>query len=193
MENQNFGNRNANTIGRYYAPAASTVGDKVKIYRYALDSISRDYRELIDSESSPLQKALLREEWARLIETQIDLYTGDKSRMRLMALGLARIALETLEETRRETLEAVAREQRMRRACKSKKRSDKSKEQTDKSQDRTVSRKHIRTADDERKRSFGKSLRGYAKTLSTCSEERIESLRNFIVSIYASDKTPDNE
>ncbi len=162
MENRNFENRNADTVERYYAPAASTVGDKVKIYRYALDSIGRYYLELIESASSPLQKALLREEWARLIETQIDLYTGDKSRMRLMALGLARNALETLEETRRETLEAVAREQRLRRA-------------------------------DERKRSFGKSLRAYAKTLSTCSEERIESLRNFIVSIYASNETPDNE
>lgn len=193
MENRNFGNRNANTVERYYAPAASTVGDKVKIYRYALDCISRDYLELIDSESSPLQKALLREEWARLIETQIELYTGDKSRMRLMALSLARVALETLEETRRETLEAVAREQRMRRACKSKKRSDKFKEQTAGPQDRPVGGKHIRKADDERKRSFGKSLRGYTKTLSTCSEERIESLRNFIVSIYASDQTPDNE
>lgn len=95
----------------YYAPAASTCGDKVKIYRYAFDYTSQEYRRKIEAESHPLRKALLRHEWSQFIMRHINDYAGDRDSMARLAKTLATTALLDAEQIIRKA------ENNLKRAC----------------------------------------------------------------------------
>jgi hypothetical protein len=69
----------------YYAPAASTSGNGVKIYRYAFEKLCMEYKRQIDEAESPIRQAILRHEWARFIRENIGSYSGSRRFMRELA------------------------------------------------------------------------------------------------------------
>ncbi len=63
----------------YYAPAASTSGDKVKIYRYAFERMNQEYRINMLNTLNPTKRALAKYEWAEFILEHIPHYSADRS------------------------------------------------------------------------------------------------------------------
>lgn len=63
----------------YYAPAASTVGDKVKIYRYALDRINSEYANQILNIADEVKQAVAKYKWAEFIFENLPHYSADRS------------------------------------------------------------------------------------------------------------------
>lgn len=91
--------QNRRTRIKHYAPVASTHGDKVKIYRYGFDRISDEYRQRLTEEQAPLQRAIIRYEWASFILNHTAEYSGDRAAQRLHAslmLKNARMDVERL-------------------------------------------------------------------------------------------------
>lgn len=65
----------------YYAPAASTVGDKVKVYRYALDRINSDAARQILNINNPVKQAVAKYKWAEFIFENLPHYSADRSEL----------------------------------------------------------------------------------------------------------------
>lgn len=81
----------------YYAPAASTSGNGVKIYRYAFDKVCTDYKRQIDQTESPVKQAILRHEWAKFIMEHIGNYSGNRRFMRELARCLVKESLGSIK------------------------------------------------------------------------------------------------
>lgn len=83
MNRENFSQNNvANPSSNhrvYYAPAASTVGDKVKVYRYALDCINRESVNHILNIDDSVEKAVAKYRWAEFILENLPHYSADRS------------------------------------------------------------------------------------------------------------------
>lgn len=71
----------SNNHPTYYARAASTQGDKVKIYRFAMIQQCVDLSHKIINEKHPIKKAVLRQELAQFIADHIGEFSGDREQM----------------------------------------------------------------------------------------------------------------
>ena len=80
----------------YYAPAASTSGNGVKIYRYAFEKVCTDYKRQIDQSESPTKQAILRYQWAKFIMEHVGHYSGNRRFMKELARCLIKEAITTL-------------------------------------------------------------------------------------------------
>lgn len=63
----------------YYAPAASTSGDKVKIYKYAFERINNEYANHILGINDPVKQAVAKYKWAEFIFENLPHYSADRS------------------------------------------------------------------------------------------------------------------
>ena len=82
MNRENFSEIKTNNNSdhtTYYALAASTTGDKVKIYKYAFERINNEYRHRIFTTSDPIDKAIIGYEWAEFILANLPHYSADRS------------------------------------------------------------------------------------------------------------------
>ena len=82
----------------YYAPAASTFGKRVRIYRYAFEKVLIDYKRQVEETESPFKKALIRHQWANFIIEHLEEYSGDRRFMKELAKGLMKEALTTIRQ-----------------------------------------------------------------------------------------------
>ena len=80
----------------YYAPAASTFGKRVRIYRYAFEKVLIDYKRQVEETESPFKKSLIRHQWANFIIEHLEEYSGDRRFMKELAKGLMKEALTTI-------------------------------------------------------------------------------------------------
>lgn len=83
----------------YYAPVASTKGDKVTIYRFGFEQECGILAREILAERNPLRKAMLRHQMVCFIHEHIGNYSGDRTELLRGAATLARNAFHTIEET----------------------------------------------------------------------------------------------
>lgn len=83
----------------YYAPAASTKGDKVAIYRYGFELECSHLAQQILSERNPLRKAILRHQMVNFIYEHLEDYSGDRCELLKGAATLAYNAFYAIEET----------------------------------------------------------------------------------------------
>ncbi len=81
----------------YYAPAASTSGSEVRIYRYAFEKVCTDYKRQIDQSESPTQQAILRYKWAKFIMEHVGNYSGNRRFMKDLARCLTKEAISALK------------------------------------------------------------------------------------------------
>lgn len=65
----------------YYAPAASTSGDKVKIYRYAFERINNEYANHILNIADEVKQAVAKYKWAEFIFENLPHYSADRSEL----------------------------------------------------------------------------------------------------------------
>ena len=65
----------------YYAPAASTSGNKVKIYRRAFERMNHEYRVGMLSKINPIDRAIAKYEWGEFILEQLPNYADDRSEL----------------------------------------------------------------------------------------------------------------
>ena len=83
MKRENFSEiTTTNTISShpvYYAPAASTSGDKVKIYRRSFERMNQEYRINMLSKINPIEMAIAKYEWGEFILEQLPNYADDRS------------------------------------------------------------------------------------------------------------------
>lgn len=82
----------------YYAPVASTRGEKVYIYRYGIDRISQEYRQRLIAEQHPLRRAVIRYEWAQFLHDHIGEYSGNRDALYRYARSLAHSAYMDAEQ-----------------------------------------------------------------------------------------------
>ena len=85
----------------YYAPAASTSGNGVKIYRYAFEKLCMDYKRQIDEAESPIRQAILRHEWATFIREHVENYSGNKRFMKELAKYLEKESMVGVKQVLR--------------------------------------------------------------------------------------------
>lgn len=83
----------------YYAPVASTKGDKVTIYRFGFEQECSILAREILAEHNPLRKAMLRHQMVCFIREHIGDYSGDRAELLRGAATLAHNAFYTIEET----------------------------------------------------------------------------------------------
>lgn len=83
----------------YYAPVASTKGEKVVIYRYGFELECSHLARQILGECNPLRKAVLRHQMVNFISEHLADYSGDRSELLKGAATLARNAFYAIEET----------------------------------------------------------------------------------------------
>lgn len=83
MKKENFADIMTNELTTnhrvYYAPVASTSGDKVKIYRYAFERMNQEYRVNMLNTLNPTKRALAKYDWAEFILEQLPHYSADRS------------------------------------------------------------------------------------------------------------------
>ena len=65
----------------YYAPAASTSGNKVKIYRHSFERMNQEYRVSMLSKVNPIDMAIAKYEWGEFILEQLPNYADDRSEL----------------------------------------------------------------------------------------------------------------
>ena len=82
----------------YYAPAASTVGKRVKIYRYAFEKVLIDYKRQVEETESSFKQALIRHQWSSFIMEHLEEYSGDRKFMKELAKSLSKEALSTIRQ-----------------------------------------------------------------------------------------------
>lgn len=63
----------------YYAPAASTSGDKVKIFRFAFECINSEYAHQILNTNDTVEKAVMKYKFSEFILEQLPNYSDDRS------------------------------------------------------------------------------------------------------------------
>lgn len=96
---ENTSIKNAQQSKIYYAPVASTKGEKVVIYRYGFElELSHLARQILE-ERNPLRKAMLRHQMVSFICEHLEDYNGDRSELLKEASILAHNARYTIEET----------------------------------------------------------------------------------------------
>lgn len=86
----------------YYAPAASTRGNKVTIYRYSLIRLSEEYHREAYLIADEIEAAKIRYKWARLLTEQLPHYSGDRRELRNFTKKLAQYTYYTLFLARKE-------------------------------------------------------------------------------------------
>lgn len=84
----------------YYAPAASTSGDKVKIYRRVFESMNAEYRISLLNTTNPIKRALIKYEWAEFILEQLPNYSDCRSNLYNGAKVMIINAFNTIEGER---------------------------------------------------------------------------------------------
>ena len=83
----------------YYAPVASTKGDKVAIYRYGFELECSHIARQILGEHYPLRKAILRHQMVNFICEHLKDYSGNRSELLKEAATLAYNAFYAIENT----------------------------------------------------------------------------------------------
>lgn len=63
----------------YYALAASTTKDKVKIYKYAFERINNEYANQICNTADTVKRAVAKYRWAEFIFENLPHYSADRS------------------------------------------------------------------------------------------------------------------
>lgn len=95
----------------YYALAASTAGDNVTIYRYALDRINSEYYKHIYNIIDPVQQAVAKYKWAEFILENLPHYSADRSELFRAAQAMCINAFYNIQadryNTKKELQEAV--------------------------------------------------------------------------------------
>ena len=89
---------NSNT-GVFYAPAASTRGDKVVIYRYGFEMQCINFAQELRKEDDTLKKSVIRYNFAKFILQHYEAYAGDRLEMLKGAATLIEGAMFGLEDT----------------------------------------------------------------------------------------------
>lgn len=82
----------------YYAPVASTRGDKVKIFRFGFNEEYNLFIKELGNEHNPLRQALLRYKMAKFIIDHIAEYSGDREVILQEGSMLAFKALQAIED-----------------------------------------------------------------------------------------------
>ena len=80
-ETKNFLSTEVENNKVYYARVASTEGEKVKIYRYALMQECAIFERKIAEEKHPVKKAVLRHQLAQFIMNHSPEFSGDKTQL----------------------------------------------------------------------------------------------------------------
>lgn len=65
----------------YYALAASTSGNKVKIYRHAFERMNQEFHQRMLNATNPVDRAVAKYEWGEFILEQLPNYSTDRSEM----------------------------------------------------------------------------------------------------------------
>ena len=97
IENQTKNQTKNQTI--YYAPAASTRGDKVIIYRYGFELQCALFAQELLQEQNQLKKCIIRYKFAKFILQHYQAYSGDRLEMIKGAATLIEGAMYGLENT----------------------------------------------------------------------------------------------
>ena len=79
--NYEIKNITSNNTPIYYARAASTQGNKVRIYRFAMIQECVELSHKIIKERHPVKRAVLRQQLAQFIIDHIEEFSGDRSQM----------------------------------------------------------------------------------------------------------------
>lgn len=80
----------------YYAPAASTRGENVIIYRNSLLRLCEQYHREVCDARSELAAAKIRIRWATLLIDQLPHYSGDRHELYTFACNMGRYAAQVI-------------------------------------------------------------------------------------------------
>ncbi len=83
----------------FYAPVASTRGDKVIIYRYGFEMQCINFAQELREENDTLKKSVIRYNFAKFILQHYEAYAGDRLEMLKGAATLIEGAMFGLEDT----------------------------------------------------------------------------------------------
>lgn len=80
----------------YYAPVASTRGDRVEIYRFAFEEQCTAFSRAILNEQNSLQKSVIRYQFVKFIHEHYLEYSGDRQELLRGAAVMISLASDTI-------------------------------------------------------------------------------------------------
>lgn len=157
----------------YYARAASTSGDEVKIYRYAFERMNQEYRIRMLSLTNPIEQAIAKYEWGEFIIEQLPNYSDDRSDLFNGAKLLIIRAYSIISEERYNAKHAL------RKAVKALEEFDKKASSAEPASAVTSARprKTIETRRAELKGDIARCRKLYAEVVRRCPDHKFEHIK----------------